>query len=202
MNRFRSIISRIVALHVVAIGAISILMPLMLYWLLNEAANGLYREALRSQAATVGGFLHARAQGGVTLDVPRDVQPLYASSYGLYSYAVLDSAGKVLFSSRSDGKALFPADQDRVGDWSLHRRNEGPVLFGVSVTRTIAERPYVIQIGQDLEHRDVIIDDIVASFFPSVAWITFPLLLALLLIDILIFRRALPPVREASTTAA
>jgi len=31
-------------------------------------------------------------------------------------------------------------------------------------------------VAQDLSHRDVIIDDIVASFFPSVAWITFPLL--------------------------
>lgn len=202
MNRFRSIISRIVALHVVAIGAISIVMPLALYWLLNEAANGLYRDALRSQAATVGGFLRARARGGVALDVPSDVQPLYASSYGLYSYAVLDSAGKVLFSSRSDGTALFPADQARVGDWSMRRHTTGPVLFGVSVTRTVGDQTYLIQIGQDLEHRDVIIDDIVGSFFPSVAWITFPLLLALLLIDILIFRRALRPVRDASTTAA
>src|SRR5262249_30259981 len=62
--------------------------------------------------------------------------------------------------------------------------------------------PYLIQVAQDLSHRDVIIDDIVASFIPSVAWITFPLLMALLLIDIMIFRRALKPVREASTTAA
>ena len=39
MIRFNSIISRIVALHIVAIGVFSILMPLALYWLLNEAAN-------------------------------------------------------------------------------------------------------------------------------------------------------------------
>ncbi|CAN5919961.1 ATP-binding protein [soil metagenome] len=190
------------ALHVVAIATISIVMPLALYWLLNEAANGLYRDALRSQAVTVGGFLRALPRGGVTLDVPPDVQPLYSRSYGLYSYAVLDAAGKVLFSSRSDGKALFPADQVRVGDWSMRRRTIGPLLFGVRVTRTVSDQLYLIQIGQDLEHRDVIIDDIVGSFFPSVAWITFPLLLALLLIDILIFRRALRPVRDASTTAA
>ena len=61
---------------------------------------------------------------------------------------------------------------------------------------------YWIQVGQDLSHRDVIIDDVVTSFFPRVGWITFPILLVLLLIDILIFRRALEPVREASTTAA
>jgi signal transduction histidine kinase len=61
---------------------------------------------------------------------------------------------------------------------------------------------YWIQVGQDLSHRDVIIDDVVTTFFPRVGWITFPILLVLLLIDILIFRRALDPVREASTTAA
>ena len=57
MIRFRSIITRMVALHVVAIGITSILMPLALYWLLNQAANNLHRDALRSQAFTIGSFL-------------------------------------------------------------------------------------------------------------------------------------------------
>ena len=84
----------------------------------------------------------------------------------------------------------------------MRRRNTGSVLFGVTVARPVGERLYWVQIAQDLSHRDVIIDDIVTSFIPSVAWITFPILLVLLLIDILIFRRALEPVREASNTAA
>ena len=201
MKRFRSILSRVVALHVVAIGVISIVMPLALYWLLNEAANSLHRDALRGQAVTISGFLRPLANG-VVLDIPPEMEPLYAGSYGLYSYAVLDSTGHVLFSSRNDGSALFPPEETHTGDWAMRRRSTGSVLFGVSVARTVDGRPYLIQMAQDLSHRDVIIDDIVASFFPSVAWITFPLLLALLLIDILIFRRALDPVREASTTAA
>ncbi len=201
MSRFRSILSRVVALHIVAIAVISIVMPLSLYWLLNEAANSLHRDALRSQAVTISGFLKPLADG-VALDIPAELEPLYAGSYGLYSYAVLDSEGKVLFSSRNDGTALFPPKDVRLGDWAMRRRSTGSVLFGVSVARNIDGRTYLIQVAQDLSHRDVIIDDIVASFFPSVAWITFPLLLALLLIDILIFRRALKPVREASTTAA
>ncbi|HZB57019.1 MAG TPA: ATP-binding protein [Reyranella sp.] len=201
MTRFRSILSRVVALHVVTIGVISIVMPLALYWLLNEAANGLHRDALRSQAVTISGFLKPAANG-VVLDIPPEMEPLYAGSYGLYAYAVLDSQGHVLFSSRNDDSVLFPPKEARTGDWAMRRRTTGSVLFGVSVSRTVDGRTYLIQVAQDLAHRDVIIDDIVASFFPSVAWITFPLLLALLLIDIMIFRRALKPVREASTTAA
>ncbi len=202
MTRFRSIISRVVALHVLAIAATSVLMPLALYWLLNQAANSIHSDALRSQAVTVGSFLRPRPDGSVTLDIPEEIRPLYSDGYGLYSYAVLDSAGKVLFSSRSDGAALFPSDSRAPGDWVARRRGSGSVLFGVTVARPVGERLYWIQLGQDLSHRDVIIDDIVATFIPRVAWITFPILLILLLIDILIFRRALEPVREASMTAA
>src|SRR6185312_1693258 len=44
-------------------------------------------------------------------------------------------------------------------------------------------------------------DDIVADFYKNVGWITLPILLVLLLVDIAIFRRALRPLREASETA-
>jgi len=202
VTRFRSIISRVVALHIVAIGVTSVLMPAALYWLLNQAANSLHRDALRSQAVTIGSFLRPQPDGGVVLDIPDDIRPLYSGGYGLYAYAVLDASGKVLYSSRTDGAELFPPDEVALGDWVIRRRSTGTVLFGVSVARPVGEKMYWVQVGQDLSHRDVIIDDVVATFFPRVAWITFPILLILLLIDILIFRRALEPVREASTTAA
>lgn len=202
MRRFRSIISRVVALHVVAIGVTSILMPLALYLLLDQAANSLHRDTLRGQANTIGSYLRPQPGGGVALDIPPEVRPLYSGGYGLYAYAVLDASGRVLFSSRNDGVALFPHDESKIVDWFMRRRSTGSVLFGISVARTVGDRLYWIQVGQDLAHRDVIIDDIVSSFFPRVAWITFPILVALFLFDILIFRRALDPVRAASTTAS
>jgi signal transduction histidine kinase len=202
VKRFRSIISRLVALHVIAIGVIAVLMPLALYWLIDEAAISLHRDALRSQAASLAGFLRAQPGGGVSLDIPPEMESLYSSSYGLYAYAVLDSNGRILFSSRHDGHALSPEGEDLTNLAFSQRRTTGTVLSGVSVARTIGGQVYWIQVGQDLGHRDVIIDDIVVSFFPRVAWITLPILLALLMIDIAIFRRALRPLREVSTTAA
>src|SRR5262245_19293122 len=190
------------ALHIIAIGVTSILMPLALYWLLDQAANSLHRDALRGQAATIATFLRPDPDGGLRLDIPPEMQALYGGAYGLYAYAVLDADGEVLFSSRDDGLALFPRADPNPVDWFRRRRASGSVLFGVTVPRAIGQHLYWIQVGQDLSHRDVIIDDIVSSFFPRVAWITFPILLLLLLIDILIFRRALDPVRDASTTAA
>jgi signal transduction histidine kinase len=202
MTRFRSIITRVVVLHVVAIGVTSILMPLALYWLLDEAANRLHRDQLRAEAGTIAGYLRPQPDGRVELHIPSDARPLYSGAYALYSFSILDSSGHVLFSSRDDGAELFTPEEVAGQPWFVRRRSTGSELFGVSVARAIGEHVYHIQIAQDLAHRDVIIDDVVASFFPRVAWITFPILLLLLLADILIFRRALDPLREASKTAA
>ncbi len=203
MTRFRSIISRVVALHIVAIGVTSILMPLALYWLLYEAANSLHRDALRAQALTIASFLHPTPDGGtVTLDIPPEAQPIYSGEYALYAYAILDAKGNVLFTSRPVDAPLSVPSDPLTEDSFVRHRSKGTLLIGVNVPRAIGDRLYWIQVGQDLAHRDVIIDDIVASFLPRVAWITFPILLLLLLIDILIFRRALDPVRAASDTAA
>ncbi|TAJ84477.1 MAG: two-component sensor histidine kinase [Reyranella sp.] len=178
-------------------------MPLALYWLLDEAANSLHRDALRAQALTIASFLRPTpGGGGVMLDIPREAQPLYSGDYALYAYAILDAKGNVLFTSRPDDAPLSGANDPLENDSFSRHRSRGTVLIGVNVPRAIGDRLYWIQVGQDLAHRDVIIDDIVASFLPRVAWITFPILLLLLLIDIMIFRRALDPVRAASDTAA
>jgi signal transduction histidine kinase len=58
-----------------------------------------------------------------------------------------------------------------------------------------------VQVAEDLAHRDVIIDDIVSNFFRRVGWITIPILLILLAIDIVIFRRAVIPLLRASEEA-
>ena len=202
MKRFRSIISRLVALHVVAIGVISVLMPLALYWLLNEAANSLHRDALRSQAVTIGGFLRphptaasrstSRPRWSRSIPAATGSMPMPCSTPRAVSCSPrATTARAVLARGASSGDWVDAPAQHRLG---VVRRQRGAHRSATAL--------YLIQVGQDLAHRDVIIDDIVASFFPRVAWITFPILLALLLIDIMIFRRALSPVREASTTAA
>jgi signal transduction histidine kinase len=196
-----SIVRRVVALHVVAIVAASLLIPLALFWLLDQAANNLHRDALHTHALSIASFLRPQ-ESGVALDIPDEVRPVYSGGYGLYAYAVLDGQGNVLFSSRTDRAALFPANDATLDDWFLRRLSSGVDMFGVSIPRSVGNGIYWIQVGQDLAHRDVIIDDLVTSFFPKVAWIVFPILLLLLVSDILIFRRALGPVRVASTTAA
>ncbi len=70
------------------------------------------------------------------------------------------------------------------------------------MTQTIGDTIVRIQVAEDLSHRDVITDDIVSNFFRRVGWITIPILLILLAIDIIIFRRAIAPLWMASEEAS
>ena len=202
MFRFKSIISRIVILHVVAVVITSVFMSLALSWLLNYATNTIHDEAMQEQAVSVGEHLIAHADGQLELDLPLDLLGLYSQAYGRYSYAVVDERGRVLFSSLKDNAALFPADTRSRNVAFLQQRIGDATVSGASVKKTIGDRAVWIQTGEDLANRDVLIDDIVADFYRNVGWITLPILLVLLIADIAIFRRALRPLRQASEIAS
>jgi hypothetical protein len=76
--RFKSIISRIVILHVIAVIITSILMSLALSWLLNVATDNIHNAAMEEQAASVARHLVARTDGSVSLDLPPEFQGLYS----------------------------------------------------------------------------------------------------------------------------
>ena len=201
MPRFKSILSRIVFLHVVAVGITSILMSLALSWLLSYATNSIHDKSMEEQAASVGEHLSVGPDGRLELNLPQDLLGLYSQAYGRYSYAVIDDRGNVLFSSLRDHEALFPADTRTGAVEFLQRRAGDATVSGASVRKDVGGKMVWIQTGEDLGNRDVLIDDIVADFYRDVGWITLPILLVLLIADIAIFNRALRPLREASEIA-
>jgi signal transduction histidine kinase len=200
--RFKSILSRIVVLHVVAVVITSVFMSLALSWLLNYATNSIHNEAMQEQAVSVGEHLTAQPDGHLELELPQDLLGLYSQAYGRYSYAVIDDHGRVLFSSLKDNAALFQADARSSDVEFLQQRLGEATVSGASVRKTVGGQSVWIQAGEDLANRDVLIDDIVADFYRDVGWITLPILLVLLIADIAIFRRALRPLREASEIAS
>jgi signal transduction histidine kinase len=200
--RFKSIISRIVFLHIVAILIASVLMSLALSWLLNYATNTIHNKAMQEQALAVGEHLSISPDGGLELHLPQDLLGLYSQAYGRYSYAVVDERGGVVFSSLKDRGALFPSDSRSGAIEYLEQRRDDATMSGASVRKRIGNQAVWIQAGEDLTNRDVLIDDIVADFYKNVGWITLPILLVLLIADIAIFRRALRPLRQASEIAA
>ncbi|QQO31776.1 sensor histidine kinase N-terminal domain-containing protein [Bradyrhizobium diazoefficiens] len=182
---FKSLISRIVFLHIVAVAVVAIFLPLVLFWLLNSEIDQLHRAAMRAQAETLAERIAVQPDGKVTFNLPDSLRGLYSEAYGRYQYDIRDANGRLLFSSHK-----------KTGDV------ESESISGADVTQTIGDTAVRIQVAEDLSHRDVITDDIVSNFFRRVGWITIPILLILLAIDIIIFRRAIAPLWMASEEAS
>jgi signal transduction histidine kinase len=201
MGWLNSIKLRLVALHVIAVLAVAVVLPLALYWRIDATARDLHERALREQAEQIAQYLHQAPDGRWTLDLPSNVWELYSAGYGRYGFAILMQSGKVLFSSREHDEPLFRTDTRRDRPSYFERDIGKARLFGASVPTRIGSTTVWIQISQDQAHRDVLIDDIVAEFLPHVAWVIIPILLVLLGIDFLIFGGVLRPLEAASTLA-
>ena len=102
MIRFRSILSRIVVLHVVAVVITSVLMSVALSWLLNYSADAIHDKAMQEQAEAVavpgsgirpdGGLSPSTCRPTCRVCIPRPTD--------VTSYAVIDAdPDHVLFSS-------------------------------------------------------------------------------------------------------
>ena len=222
MIRFHSVVSRIVALHLLAIIATSICMPLALFLMLREAVEQLHHQALRDQVADIVRYLSNAPDGTLRLSLPPGLAEFYSAGYGRAGYAVIDREGRVLFSSlpgnraitdiRPEGRPIEFFQQDRVGAIAPVRPEGGPIeffrddrygaaLYGATVAVDYRGHSIRVQVVEDVLHRDVLIDDILAQFSTHVGWITAPILLLLLVIDVFIFRRAMNPIVAASAMA-
>src|ERR1700728_3439734 len=95
---FASIKGRLIAMHVIAMVAAGVVLPLALYWRVDTTARDLHERALREQAVQIAQYLHREANGNWTLDLPDDLRHLYSASYDRYGFAVLTRSGRVLFS--------------------------------------------------------------------------------------------------------
>jgi signal transduction histidine kinase len=126
---------------------------------------------------------------------------LYSEAYGRYAFSVLDRDGRVLFSSLSGNRAIATVEPREPEIRYFSRRRDHADIHGVSLPSAVGEQTVWIQVSQDLAHRDVLIDDIVAEFFSRAGWITAPILLLLLCIDVIIFRGSMRPIIAASALA-
>jgi len=197
-------------------------MPLALFLMLRAAVEQLHHQALRDQAADIVRYLSTGPGGTLRLSLPPGLAEFYSAGYGRAAYAVIDLDGRVLFSSlpgnraitdiRPEGGPIEFFQQDRVGAISRARPEGEPIeffrqdrdglaLYGATVAVDYAGHSIRVQVVEDVLHRDVLIDDILAQFLTHVGWITAPILLLLLVIDVVIFRRAVKPIVAASALA-
>src|SRR5262249_18817985 len=154
----------------------TICMPAVLYWLLDIETNNIHRQAMRDNAHAIAHYLRKRPDGGWTINLPAGLRDVYSKDYGRYAYAVLDDAGNVLFSTLDQSAPLFPPEANSAEGATLQAWHGSAMMSGASVRAEIADQPVWVQVGENLEHRDVLIDDVVADFFRRVGWVIIPIL--------------------------
>src|SRR4029077_11341079 len=169
--------------------------------MLNHAAQELHHRALRERASEILRYLDRGPDGAPRLSLPGAFAEPISEAYGRSAFAVLDPTGRVLFSSLAGDRAITRARAQEQPFEYFELNHQGSNIFGVTVAADVKGQPLTIQVSEDVAHRDVLIDDIVAQFFTRVGWITAPILLILLIIDVVIFRRALRPIIAASALA-
>lgn len=201
MTSARSVVRRTIVLHLIAISVTAVLMPLALYLMLQRAADDLQVRALREQAAELVHLIDRGPDGKLAVHLPPRLEDLYSPDYARYSYAVGEPDGRVLVASFPGKHSITRTTppMDRVVPFSGWY--DGVRIFGISMPVEIAGEKLWVQVSQDLAHRDVLIDDIVTDFFSRVGWVTAPILLLLLVIDVVIIRRTIKPIVGASTLA-
>ena len=206
MFGFRSTLGRILLLHGVALLAVSAILPLTLYELISHTARDLHDQLMNQQARLIADFLEPlpSATGEVTagwnLKLPVQLRTQYSNAYGRSRFAILDAKGNVLFASLA-GRPIFPLPGSRSVEYS--EKDDGLAkLQGVSLPIDKGDTQLWVQVAEDLAHPEVLIDDVVTLFLPRVGWVVLPFLLILLVLDVIIFRRALRPIEIASEQAA
>lgn len=203
MGPLKSILWRVVILHIATVIVAAVLLRSVLHWSLESDVQRLQQSSMQAQIEMFARHLKPPSAGGWSLDLPTGVRDQYSSAYGRYKYAVIDEAGAVIFASQPDRKPLFSVDPSLAGI-VFHKTptpGGGRTISGASVRKSVGGATVWIQIAEDLSHRDVIVDDVVTNFFQQIVWTIVPVLLLLLAADIVIFRLAVRPLHRASERA-
>ena len=196
--RLNSLQSRIAFFHLLAILIAAMLVPLANYLVINQSANQFEVRSLRDHAATIAQYL-SRTPDGWRLDMPEDLQTLYAHGLDGLSYTVADAENRPLFSSNLQGGAA----RVPISSQQLQRYSEnGAEFYSLALKRGEGDDAIWIKVAQNIQHPDVIFDDIVSSYLGHIGWFTVTILALLLAIDIIVIRSALRPVLRASEIAS
>ena len=90
-----------------------------------------------------------------------------------------------------------------ISSQQLQRYSEnGAEFYSLALKRGEGDGAIWIKVAQNIQHPDVIFDDIVSSYLGHIGWFTVTILALLLAIDIIVIRSALGPVLRASEIAS
>ncbi|RVT94468.1 sensor histidine kinase [Sphingomonas crocodyli] len=195
MSRPGSILSRILWMHAAALLATTLIVASAVYLFLDSTADRLQRQTLTAHAETLQRGLVRGGDGALYLR--GEAADAIRGSGASFSYRVIDKGGRVVLGARRGARVDDAVPRDP-GPSFFRQHSRRAVFSGLSVPVGQGGGLWIVVI-QNLEHPDVIVDDIVQQFLLWGALLIALILAVLLAVDLLIVRRALRPVNAASS---
>ncbi|MET0336587.1 MAG: ATP-binding protein [Caulobacter sp.] len=192
MIRARSILSRVLLLHAFATLVTAIVVAAGVWILLETTSERLQRQTLSAYGETLKTGLQDKLEGWALTDKARLALHGGGDSF---TFGLLDRGRPVAI---VDLAAPPPLRMPTSGPAAFFERVQGAKLYS-GLSMPMEGQPNLrVVVVQDLDHPDVIFDDVVAQVLLVAALLILVLLGLQLAIDVWIVRRTLAPVRRAS----
>ena len=194
----RELASDLMVAHLLAI----LVIVMLVVQVMGSTVSALESRDMREVAADVVDGLSADRNGGLHLHLPARTAARFSPSYGRYIYAVLDSGGRVLISST--GATEPPAGIDPAGPdvVAFQSRRGSEWLFGVTLRGKVGNRPLWVQVAENMNHRDVLMDEVGDDVLFRVIWGVVPVYVILVVVALMRMKRRLRPLLLVSDEAS
>jgi signal transduction histidine kinase len=183
----------LVSVSLLAVGAASGAL-----YLRFKAKNWEFREqTLRNQAGVIADYLKSAPDGPIQL--PNYVTETFTTNNG--RYAIVDKSRQLLAGSAGVTAPLAAINPSEPRDSFVLQadENEAP-YYGLSVRTPFAGRLVWVQVA--FHAGNIVYDSVLEEFVQDIAWIWIPFVVVLLLVNLLVARIGLAPLRMAANQAA
>ncbi len=163
-----------------------------------KAKNSLFREqTLSLQAGVIAHYLKTAPEGPIHL--PSYVTEGFKVNNGRYS--IVASDGALLAASAGVTAPLAAINTSESSDlFVLQPDEKQPPYYGLSVRAPFAGQPVWVQVA--FHPGNIVFDSVLEEFVQDIAWIWIPFVVILLIVNLLVARIGLAPLRMAANQAA
>jgi signal transduction histidine kinase len=169
----------------------------VLYFRFKAKNTEFHEQTLRNQAALITDYLKKAPDSAVQL--PQDVTERFKANNG--RYAIVDQSGALLAASPGVTAAFTATNASATPDFFVLQPNEDePPYYGLSMRTTFDARPVWVQVA--FHAGNIVFDSVLEEFIQDIAWIWVPFVVLLLLVNLVVARIGLTPLRMAANQAA
>ena len=162
-----------------------------------KAKNFEFREqTLHNQAALITDYLKKAPEGPIAL--PAYLVEEFKANSG--RFAVVDRSGKLLAASQGVTAPLAAINSEQPRDFFVLQPDQEQPYYGLSVRTPFNNETVWVQVA--FHTGNIVYDSVLEEFVQDIAWIWIPFVLVLLIVNLIVARIGLTPLRVAARQAA